>query len=383
MYFSETETARRRGMLHETMDDLGLEAVVLLAPAPSPTAQEEFYFLQNDYIASGLSATVVPRTGDPTTISPYLQSLSHAQFSTSSDCRVYGETQSPAALLGDVLTEKGISAGRVGWRWSNVPAYSYEHLRGALPDVEWVDISGAFKDMWYRKSSEEAEAGLRSAELAAAGYRHLLEVIEPGMTEWDVVTEFESFTFRNGANRNFTIVASGPLESGRAFPELRPATRRRLEPGDLVMMEMTPAVSGFYTQLVRTIAVGPATDQAQQLKDVAVTAIRAATGVLRPGATVGQVASALKSAVEAAGFGTSFPFGHTVGVDLVLDRLLPDLDRVLHENDTVIIHPRVHTPDGHYSFFWGETYLVTAAANIRMGGVGDALESARLTLATH
>lgn len=367
MYFTQQETDRRFKLLDLEMAQLDLDAVVLITLGPGPTAREEFYFLQSDYIQSGVSLTILGRNQQPVVLSYYLQSIAHGNNSSVRDSRALRETENPGAALLAVLREKGITGrARVGWRWAKVPASWYVLLQQELPEVEWVDMASTFTKMWYQRSTEEAEASARSAQLADAGYDHILTMIEPGVTEVDVVSEFENFTFRQGANRNFTVVASGKIRQGSAFPELAAPSRRVLERGDSIVLEMTPAFAGYYSQLVRVVNVGVENPWAQELKTVATDAIEAATRVLRPGVPIGDVGQALMASVTEAGFKPQLPVGHTVGVDLVYDRLAPDATRVLHENDAIIIHPNIHSPEGHHAFFWGETYLVTGSGNRKL-----------------
>lgn len=376
MYFTQRETDRRFDLLKKEMAQLDLDAVVLITLGPGPTAREEFYFLQSDYIQSGLSVTIFVRNREPVVLSYYLQSVSHGKNSTVRDSRALRETENPGAALLDVLREKGLAGrARVGWRWAKVPASWYVLLNKELPEVEWVDLTSTFTNIWYEKSAEEAEAGNRSAELADAGYAHILTMIKPGVTEVDVVSEFENFTFRKGANRNFTVVASGKITTGGRFPELAAPTRRVLERGDSIMLEMTPAFAGYYSQLVRVVNVGEENPRAQELKKVATDALEAAAGVLRPGVTIGEVGRALMANVTRSGYKPQLPLGHTVGVDLVYDRLGPDTDRVLRENDAIIIHPNIFTHQGHNAFFWGETYMVTQTGNRKMNRASSELQT--------
>ena len=123
------------------------------------------------------------------------------------------------------------------------------------------------------------------------------------------------------------------------------------------------------------IHVGEPSELAIELRDAVRAAIDAATSLLAPGITIGRIADAIVSSVRGQGYEIEFPIGHTVGVDLVLHRLLPEYDQVLHEHDTVIIHPRLRARDGSCYFFWGETYLVTNHGNRRLHASDDDLHT--------
>ena len=78
------------------------------------------------------------------------------------------------------------------------------------------------------------------------------EVCEPGMTEFELVAEVESFVKAHGAEDNFMLVASG----GTEVTGMKPPTARRFQPGDSVTTELTPQINGYYAQICRTLVIG-------------------------------------------------------------------------------------------------------------------------------
>ena len=219
-------------------------------------------------------------------------------------------------------------------------------------------------------AAEERRGGggrAAAARLADTGYEHLLEVIRPGVSEREIIAAFDYHTRRNGANKNFTLLATGRItpDDPNAFGRLSTPTSRVIQSGESVMLEMTPAVSGYWAQLVRTVNLGEPNAAAAEMQAACAAGANAAIDVLGPGVTNGEVGRALEEAVREAGYVPAFPYGHICGIDLLIERVLPDSDTVFEPNDTVIIHPSIASPDGEHYFFWGETYLVTTA----VGGV--------------
>ncbi|GGH42611.1 M24 family metallopeptidase [Microbacterium album] len=380
-YFSATETARRFAMLREIMAGRDIGAIVLIHNGPSPMVQEEFYFLQSDYVPLSRSVTIIPRHGQHVAMSTYLQAKSHAKNSTTSEVRIFVETKPQVEVLVETLRQMGHTSGVLGWRWEAVPATWHDTLRAEFPDIVWVDISSDLLDLWYRRSAEEAAACSRSAEIADAAYDDLLEHVQPGMSEYEIVSAFNHAATRHGANRNFTLVASGPCTPSTPLPELAPPTWRTVNEGDFVTLEMSPAYAGYYTQLVRTFQVGrgDSSEHADRLRQVAVDAVAEAATALKPGVTIGKVARVLMEAVSRAGYRAEYPLGHTVGVNLLYERLLPDNDRVLNVDDALIIHPKVHHANGDYGFFWGETYLVTETGSRSLNAASQLLRTTEPT----
>jgi Xaa-Pro aminopeptidase len=275
----------------------------------------------------------------------------------------------------DELQAWGVTAGRVGCELDTLPLPWFLRLRDLLPDVEWVDAAAALRGLWSSRSEEETESVVNAARIADLGFDHILSITEPGMSEIDVVSEFNNSTSRRGAGRNFTLIASGRLtgDSRHSFGELGLATRRPLESGDTVLLEMSPAVKGYWAQLVRAYTLGESSETTVGLHRACVAALAATAPVLSPGAALGDAAATLWDAAKREGYVPIYPCGHVVGPDLTVERMLTTSERVLCENDTVIVHPRLRTPDGRAALLWGETYRVTADGGVPLTSSGTRL----------
>ena len=82
---------------------------------------------------------------------------------------------------------------------------------------------------------------------------------------------------------------------------------RRIETGDSVVMEITPCLEGYWTQLVRTVNVGTPNPELEKLYRVARDAIKRGLEVFRPGKTVRDVALAIIGYVESCGLSPQTP----------------------------------------------------------------------------
>jgi len=235
-------------------------------------------------------------------------------------------------------------------------------LRAALPDVEFVDVSGELYPIRTVKSAEEVEVQRASARIAAAGYKAICDNVRPGMYESEVVALLERAMMRAGAEESFALITSGRFSIvDNDLPALHniAAFNRQIEHGDVVAVEITPRYCGYWSQIVRTVCVGELNKDADEIRGIVVGAIDAAKPLLRAGVRVCDVVSKMREFTEAAGYLFVMPCGHITGVDLAEEDLTEQNERQLEAGTLVVLHPTVITDKMDTSIFWGESYIIT------------------------
>ena len=211
------------------------------------------------------------------------------------------------------------------------------------------------------KTPEEIAWIRQAAKLADRGYRHFVDVVEPGMTEFELVAEVEAFVKANGAEDNFMLVASG----GTEVTGMKPPTARQFQVGDSVTTELTPQINGYYAQICRTLVVGEPNPEQRQAYAIFAAAQQAAQDLLRPGVDISDVARVQNDVFRAHGFGdyTGPQYtrvrGHNLGLyPDELPHVLENVHYICKKDMVVIAHPNTYLPLSGYMVF-GDTLLVT------------------------
>ena len=211
------------------------------------------------------------------------------------------------------------------------------------------------------KSPLEIEAVRRAADIADKGYRVFMDAVRVGRAEYELVADVEAFFRDAGCPENFMILGSG----GREVRGMHPPGERRIQPGDLVTTELTPAIDGYYAQVCRTLVAGEPT--ADQLKafDIYIEAVEAGHAVLKAGVTAGEVAKAENDVFRKHDLGVYCTSEYTRvrghGLGLFVDNpphILEDVETVLPAGATVIVHPNTYHPTVGYMVL-GEAAVVT------------------------
>ncbi len=197
----------------------------------------------------------------------------------------------------------------------------------------------------------EELSGLRAAgRVVAQTIRAMRRAVRPGITtaELDAVArrEFVRTGARSGPQLDYgfpgTTCISVNDEAVHGIPG-----RRRLRPGDVVKLDVTAELDGFYADACRTVVVGRGRPQAINLVRTAEQALAEALKVVRAGVPLNVIGATVQSVVEARGHSVCDGLmGHGIGrriheVPDVPNVFEPSLSQPLHDGLVITIEPLV------------------------------------------
>ena len=164
-----------------------------------------------------------------------------------------------------------------------------------------------------------------------------------GMTEREVAFELEQTMRKMGAEdlAFASIVASG---ANGASPHSIPGDRR-LEDGDLVVMDFGARARGYCSDMTRTVAVGHATERTRAIFDAVRAANETVEAMLRPGVTGRAAHERAEYVLAEHGFAGKMGhgLGHGVGIDIhELPVLSPRNVAPLEAGNVVTVEPGVY-----------------------------------------
>ena len=361
MAFSSLERGRRDKAMHRIMEAGGCEALILLGDTNvgGDSLGDFRYYVDNRVIAGQQVAVLFHETDPVLFMGTAIQQQAASRRSSVRDCRVIDDMLADIVRL---LKERNVVVGKVGVNFAVLPVTWYDYLKRELPGIEWVETHREILDVrLHHNTAEEGELFRQCGLLGDGGFEAAVKMIRPGVSEYEIAAAIEEYARARGAEQHFTLVGSGRYAPGdqNGLPLPYSPSRRCVETGDSVVMEITPRLEGYWTQLVRTVNVGTPNVELEKLYRVSRDAIKKGLEVFKPGKTVRDVVLAMDAYVRDCGYLFRPPTGHVCGVDLIEGRVSSQNTQALEPGMAVIIHPTVFTPDGKNSFFWGETYLVT------------------------
>ena len=223
----------------------------------------------------------------------------------------------------------------------------------ALAGRSDAQSQAAFADLYLQKTPEEVDAIRCANRVANIGLQAFVDNSQPAATEADVAAAVESVIYRQISNdgifhsRGWAMVQSGPnsAQAGR----FNRSTGRRLENGDLVLIELATCVNGYWSDLTRTIAVGSPKPEAERILAIAKDAQQAAVDGVRPGVSGGDIDALARNKISAQGLASFFTHhtGHHVGFRYHDPGflILPGESAKLEPGMVITIEPGVYVPE--------------------------------------
>jgi methionyl aminopeptidase len=218
------------------------------------------------------------------------------------------------------------------------------------------------------KTPEQVEAMRRSGRLVYTVLRKMHELARPGISTAELNEVAEKMIRDAGAQALFRGVrnkqAKFPFPAAlctsvneqvvHGIPSDRP-----LVEGDVVSVDCGVRLGGFCGDSATTIAIGQISDEAQRLLSVTLEALAIAVERIRPKVWWSDVAAAIQSHVESAGFSVVREFvGHGIGRDMHEEPKVPNYvdpkdrkqDFLLRPGMTLAVEPMVNmgSPEVEY-----------------------------------
>ncbi len=219
----------------------------------------------------------------------------------------------------------GIKKGAVGLEYTFLTQSMMGMLTHPHAKPEGVtakDCTHIMSELRMVKDDEEIKRIRAAAKVADAGMKAAVEAVKPGITESQVAAEAE-YAMRNAGASEFwrTYVSSGPRTNiAHGLPTLR-----KLQKGDLVMIDIHPIVNGYSADMCRTVCVGKPTNQQQAAYDLYLKAQQATIAKAKAGVGMGELEETLHGVLKEAGHGEHI-FGppiHGVGIEFEESPLPP------------------------------------------------------------
>ena len=238
-----------------------------------------------------------------------------------------------------LVSKKKPSPSRIGIEKDFMLVRDYQRLLTAFPKAELMHVSPIVDRLRAIKSEQELENIRKSAWIADQAMAAALNAVAPGITEIDVAAEAEYAMRRLGSERTAfgTFVASGP-RTLLAHPH---ATRRIINPGEPVVIDLGATWEGYASDICRTTFAGEPSRAQRRHLQIVVEAQRAAAAELRDGVPAGNVFDAVYKVFKTYKMANLLPDDIGYGLGLRQSEFFPIIERnsetVLRQNMVVAL----------------------------------------------
>jgi Xaa-Pro aminopeptidase len=361
------------------MKDKGVDAVFVLQNA------DQYYF--SGTVQVGLFC--IPQAGDPV----YLVQKSPSRARRESPW----ENIIPLSSLRDaaeILCGEGLCRlQRIGLETDVLPTSYYLRFQAIFGGVEFLDASEAIRNARMIKSPYEIAQMRESAGMLRRAFEAMPGWTHAGATELEISAHLESH-LRLGGHQGITRmrgfnheIAYGTVSSGPAacYPTCFPgpvgfiglfpaipggASRRRLEVGEPLMVDIVGGYGGYLADKTRTFAIGDVDLDMRAAHEYVLALNQEIEAMLKPGSICSDVYSRTVDRVRRSPYAETFMgvgdsrvrfIGHGVGLELdEWPVLAPGFDIPLQPGMTIAVEPKIFFPErGGVGI--ENTYLITDA----------------------
>jgi Xaa-Pro dipeptidase len=252
-----------------------------------------------------LTALILFSDGPAVLVTPSFEESNVTRDATVDEVKTWKEDEDPIALAAKLVAKKTIGI-------EGSTAFMTASQLAAAAGARTEDATAVFDALRTVKSEEELafikDAGRRT--IAAISATH--EKLRAGMTEREVSTILEQEFHALGV-RGDGLVQFGP---SAALPHGGPGDRA-LTKGDAVLIDCGCRVRGYTSDVTRTVAFGPPSDEFRKVYTIVDRAQTAGIEALAAGKTGEEVDRAARKVIEDVGYGAYFThrLGHGLGMD--------------------------------------------------------------------
>jgi len=335
-------TQSRLDKLNASLRTSGLDAVIL-HPGPTLTYLTglHFHLMERPVVLllaqDQVPAIVIPelelqKVSDP----PYrLQVFSYPENPTEWD-----------GVFRKAVQALGLDGRRIGVEPRQLRLLEFRHVKNGAPEAEFPDASEVLAQLRLRKDKAEVEAMRRAVQIAQNALGATIPLIKIGMTEKELASELVTQLFKHGSESDMPfspIVSAGP---NSANPHASP-TERKLQAGDLLVVDWGAAFNGYISDLTRTFAVGEVDEEYQKIHKIVQEANAAGRAASKPGVPCADVDKAARRVIENSGYGRYFTHrtGHGIGMEGHEEPYMRgDNMQLLEPGMTFTVEPGIYLP---------------------------------------
>jgi Xaa-Pro aminopeptidase len=360
--------AERLAQIQQTLQQNNWDGLVLFHP-------------DNIVMASGMLpgsthvAAIVTADGHVTIITPWWREAFVEQESWADEirtfdwCRRFSDVDPSEAMIESLkesatrlqLESIGYDRRMHHYGPSKLPSefFAYDEVKSKLPEIFRVakDAAEQINLLKSIKTSCEINKLRLANQVARAGVEAFYGNAQAGVRETDLAAEINYAVLKmigkDGIGYTYCDppqITSGPQRTSIADTMSNHATERRLENGDLVMLEFGVQADGYWADITRTLVVGKPTERHFAIHEALLAAQRNAIASYLPGESTGDALCQVACAtLRERGFGDGIThfLGHGLGFAYHEDRpiLGPGYHALVQPRQVTSIEPGLYFPD--------------------------------------
>jgi Xaa-Pro aminopeptidase len=241
---------------------------------------------------------------------------------------------------------------------------SIGQLQALAPLRDISDAGQPIARLRMHKSPEELALIQRSIDATIDAHRAAWKRAAPGLYEYQVAAAMTGVYFDEGCERHAyaPIVGSGPNSTVLHYSR----NSRRMDRGELLLMDVGAECSGYAADITRTIPVGARFSKRQrEIYEIVLGAQNAVIAAIKPGVPIRELSKTAREYINSHGqdlhgepLGKYFTHGvsHHVGLDV---HDATDFSEPLAEGNVITVEPGIYIPEESIGIRIEDMVLVT------------------------
>ncbi len=351
------------------MEKENLDAIVCRLP-------ENVLFLSGHWPLLGWSFLVFPLEGLPVCIIPHCDEKEALEELWDADCISFLFAVLDAGNpYEEIAKHLKTVCGKKNWKhigyegnfeniappWNTAePAIPADTTRSLLYEVfgedTLIDVTSVLNSMRACKTLYEIEKIRTVNEIATFGLKTFFENVEPGVSGYELAAEIEYSVVIQGTGykgskrvRGFAQVSTGAEETAVGYRPMLISTSRKLESGDLAIVELAVVADGFWSDRTRVRVAGKPSEKQSAVFETVKSTHQAALEKVKAGIAAGEVDEAARAIIRDAGYEEEFLHvtGHGLGFRYhePVPLICPGSDFVLEAGMIHSVEPGIYLPE--------------------------------------
>ncbi len=145
----------------------------------------------------------------------------------------------------------------------NTPAFLVDLFKKINKNVDLVSSDPIMDELRSVKEDEEIEFLTKAQKIACKGMDRVYELLKPGITGHEIVTEALYVMMKEGADGTSTPIHVNIGEQSCWIHGK--TTSKKIKKGDMVVVDLTPQFHGYCANLARTFVIGQASNDQKKI----------------------------------------------------------------------------------------------------------------------
>jgi len=302
--------------LKDHIDNGPYDAVIVVSPENLPY-YSGFYNFDLRGIPERVHYVIWPRGGEPAwVVTDKRRNFLVPGQTFIEDVYAY-QGESPAdsiSVVAEVLAERGITSGAIGYEGRNFPAAHMAELQRRLPELSFEDAFGFLEQPRLIKTPAEVELIERLTGWTTEAIDTAFAEARLGDTERSIISRMQYELLRRGAEM-IAFPAFGSGKNSGYFHSL--GSDEVIAPGNLIDTDFGGFRDGYYSDVARTVCMGKASAQQKETYAKLQEIKHRTVGYIKPGVLASEVANYTRGLYAELGLDFKWAIvGHSIGLGI-------------------------------------------------------------------